>query len=442
MIVKRTTLLAFVAPCLPVSAAGLPFVVYLPPYYAGPLGLSLAVVGVLFLVVRLIDVPLDPLIGHAIDRTQTRFGRYRPWAFAGAALMFVGAYLAFLAPPGISALRALAGLLALYIGFSTLSLAQTAWGATLSDAYHERSRVFGWWQMATILGLVLMLLVPPTVAKLADDPDHAAGIHAMGYLVMVLLPITVALLLRFVPERASKGDQAHSLGDMIAIFRIPLLRRLMLVDLLAGMALGLAGALLLFFLQSARGFTAADASLLLLFYFIAGLLVAPFWVRLSRRTSKHNALKWSLIVYALFQAALLVLPNEGFALTAVFMTLAGAPYAAPALLLRSMLADLSDAETLRTGQERTGLFFATLTAVSKLAYAIPVGLTYPVLQAAGFDAKLGTANSPEALATLAFLFAIPPAIMGAMGAIIAARWPIGAEEQARIAAELARKSAA
>ena len=90
MTLKRSTLAAFAAPCLPVAAAGLPFVVYLPPYYAGPLGLSLSVVGALFLIVRLIDVPLDPLIGHAIDRTMTRFGRYKPWILVAAAMMCVG----------------------------------------------------------------------------------------------------------------------------------------------------------------------------------------------------------------------------------------------------------------------------------------------------------------------------------------------------------------
>jgi glycoside/pentoside/hexuronide:cation symporter, GPH family len=437
MSIKPTTLAAFAAPCLPISAAGLPFVVYLPPYYAGPLGLSLAVVGVLFVVVRFIDLPLDPLIGHFIDRTDTRFGRYRPWALAGAVLMFFGAWLAFLAPPGIGPVRALAGLLALYIGYSTLTLAQTAWGATLSDNYHERSRVFGWWQIALILGLLLMLLVPPTVARFEADPDHAIGIHAMGYLVMLLLPVTVALLLRFVPERAALGEHAHSLRDMVAVFRIPLLWRLMLVDLLASMAAGMAGALLLFFLQCTRGFSTADASLLLLLYFVAGLVVAPFWVRLARRTSKHNALKWSLMIYTVLQLSLLALPREGFAVTALFMMIAGAPYAAPALLLRSMLGDLSDAETLRTGQERTGLFFATLTAVSKIAYAVPVGLTYPVLQAFGFVASKSTGNTPEALAALAFMFAVPPALFLAVGAIVAARWPIGSKEQAQVAAALA-----
>lgn len=434
---RRKTLAAFVAPCLPVSAAGLPFVVYLPPYYAGPLGLSLSVVGMLFLIVRLIDVPLDPIIGHAIDRTQSRLGRYRPWVVGGAALMFVGAFLAFLAPPGITALRALLGLLALYVGYSTLTLAQTAWGATLTDDYHERSRVFGWWQMATILGLVLMLLVPPTVARFVPDGDHGAGVHAMGYLVLALLPLTVLAIVRVVPERAARGDHAHKLRDMIGIFRIPLLRRLMLVDMLASMALGLAGALLLFFFESARGFNSADSSLLLLIYFVAGLCGAPFWIWLARRTSKHNALKWSLFVYAVFQGALLFLPAGGFGVTAVTMALAGTPYAAPALLLRSMLADLSDAETLRTGKEKTGLFFATLVAVSKIGYAVPVGFSYPALEAIGFVARLGQNNSPEAIQGLTMMFALPPALLGFIAAIIAARWPLDAAAQAKIAAQLA-----
>jgi glycoside/pentoside/hexuronide:cation symporter, GPH family len=48
---------------LPIAALGLPLVVYLPPYYAGTLGLPLATVGFLFAFVRIVDIPLDPLLG-------------------------------------------------------------------------------------------------------------------------------------------------------------------------------------------------------------------------------------------------------------------------------------------------------------------------------------------------------------------------------------------
>jgi len=437
--VKATVLAAFAAPCLPLAAAGLPFVVYLPPYYSGPLGLSLSVVGLLFLIVRLIDVPLDPILGHAIDRTQTRFGRYRPWVAGSALMMVVGIALVFLAPAGITPVRAFIGLLIMYVGYSTLQLAQTAWGATLSDGYHERSRVFGWWQVANVLGMVLMLMVPPAVAYFDSDPDHSTGIHAMGWVVILLLPVAVIAMIRVVPERAAIGNHTHRLRDMIGLARISLLRRLMVIDFLVAMAAGMAGALLLFFFESGRGFTPAQSSLLLLIYFIAGLIAAPGWVALSKRIGKHRALMLSLIVYATLQASLLFLPKASFAATATVMALAGLPYAAAALLLRSMLADLSDAETLRTGQQRTGLFFATLIAVSKLGYALAVGLTYQVLDMIGFVAKLGVANTPEAIAGLTFMFAAPPAVLLAIAALLTARWPITAEQQAHIAAELAAR---
>nr|WP_166430566.1 MFS transporter [Polymorphobacter arshaanensis] len=437
--VKATVLAAYSAPCLPLAAAGLPFVVYLPPYYSGPLGLSLSVVGLLFLMVRLIDVPLDPIVGHIIDRTTTRFGRYRPWVAGSAVMMVAGIALVFYAPPGLSPLRAFIGLLVMYVGYSTLQLAQTAWGATLSDDYHERSRVFGWWQMANVLGMVMMLMVPPLVAQFTPDNNHSAGIHAMGALVLVLLPLAVLAMLRIVPERAVIGGHAHRLRDMVAVLKIPLLRRLMVIDFLVALAAGMAGALLMFFFEAARGFTPAQSSLLLLIYFIAGLLAAPVWVALSRRIGKHRTLMLSLIIYALFQASLLFLPRGTFTLTAVAMALAGLPYAAAALLLRSMLADLSDAETVRTGHQRTGLFFATLIAVSKLGYALAVGLTYQVLDAIGFVAKLGEANTPDAVSGLVFMFAAPPAVLLAIAAALTARWPINAEQQARIAAELAAR---
>jgi GPH family glycoside/pentoside/hexuronide:cation symporter len=36
-------------------------------------------VGAAFLIVRLIDIMLDPFMGGMMDRTRTRWGRFRPW---------------------------------------------------------------------------------------------------------------------------------------------------------------------------------------------------------------------------------------------------------------------------------------------------------------------------------------------------------------------------
>ena len=437
MTISRGRLAAYAAPCLPIAAVGLPAVVYLPPYYAATLGLDLGVVGLIFFLVRLIDVPLDPVIGHLLDRTGGRHGRFRPWMAGGMVVMMAGVFAVFLAEPGITAPKALAGLLLMYVGYSALLVAHTAWGAVLSDDYHERSRIFGWWQATNLLGLLSILGVPPLAGRLLPDAGSAGGIHAMGWVIIVVLPLAVGWNLLRVPERPRLGSHAERrLGDILGVLRRPLFRRLLIIDLLANLAPGLTGALFLFYFEAARGYAPVEAGALLLFYFVAGMLAAPLWVRVARRTSKHRAMVWALVTYAMLQTVVVLLPAQNFAVAAVGMALAGIPAVAPAFLLRAMLADLSDAETLRTGQERTGLFYAALAAVQKLGYAIPVGLSYPILAAVGFVPALGAGNAPAAMSGLVALFVVPPALLALAAAWVVRGWPIDAAAQSNTARAL------
>lgn len=434
---SRRVLAAFVAPCLPIAAVGLPVVVYLPPYYAGTLGLDLALVGFLFFIVRVVDVPLDPIVGHLLDRTATRWGRFRPWLAGGAAVMMAGVGAVFMATPGLGPVRAFGGLLLMYMGFSAAIVSHTAWGAVLSDDYHERSRVFGWWQTVNVAGLFLILGVPPLALWLAGSDDAALGVHAMGWVIIAGLPLAVGVALLVVPERAAIGRAEHRVGDILAVFRLPLARRLLLADLLSSLAPGLTGALFLFFFEAARGFPPGEAMQLLLFYFAAGLLTAPLWVRAARRWSKHGTLAVALVAYGVFQTALLAMPPANFGLAAAGMVLAGAPAVAPAFLLRAMMADLSDAETLRSGQERTGLFYAALVAVQKLGYALPVAASYTVLGWIDFEPALGARNAASAIGGLELMFVVPPVVLALAAALVVKGWPIDAAAQARNAAALA-----
>ncbi len=52
---------------------------YLLFFYTDVFGLSAATAGTMFLVVRIIDALADPFIGTIVDRTNSRFGRFRPY---------------------------------------------------------------------------------------------------------------------------------------------------------------------------------------------------------------------------------------------------------------------------------------------------------------------------------------------------------------------------
>jgi Na+/melibiose symporter-like transporter len=438
---SKGQLLAFSLPCLPVAALGLPVVVHLPPHYAGTLGLEIGLVGLIFFVVRLLDVPLDPVFGLLMDRARGRWGRFRPWMAGGALVLIAGVIAVFFARPGLSPALAFAGLLVMYLGYSAVVVSHTSWGAVLSDEYHERSRIFGWWMAFNMVGMLAILTVPPLTA-LFFDASSTAGIHAMGWVIALLLIPTILATLLTVPERGSRtiGHQGHGWSAMKAAIAKPLVFRILAIDLFANLGPGIAGALLLFFFSAARGYPPAQASALLIPYFLSGLAAAPLWMRLARATSKHHAILWAIGIYIVCQSGTLFIPRGNFPLACAGMALAGIPYVAPAFLLRAMLADVSDAETLATGAEQTGLYYALLTAVQKLGYAIPVGLVYPLLGLVGFDAALGPANSPAAINALIFLFIVPPVACAALAAFILRGWPIDATTQANTAAALASRT--
>jgi Na+/melibiose symporter-like transporter len=437
---KRRTLAAFAAPCLPLTGVGLPLVVYLPPYYAGTLGLDLALTGILFSAVRWVDLPLDVLFGRGIDRTATRFGRFRPWLLIGGLVMALGLALSFFAPPGLSPLRAFLGLLVMYAGYSAAQVAHTSWAQSLSTDYHERSRIFGWWQTANMVALIGMLAVPPLINWLGPrfglEASASLGVHAMGWVLIALLtPALIAACLG-VPEGQPVAGDHHGWRAMWGALKRPLLGRLMLIDLLASLPPGFGGALLVFFFEAARGFSVTEARLLLLFYFAAGLIGAPLWSWVARRTSKHQAVAWSIGSYAVLHAALVLAPKAEFGIAAIGMLLAGLPAVAPPFLVRAMLADVTDAETLATGRNNAGLYYAVLVGVQKLGYAIPVGLAYVVLDMVGFDATLGAGNTATAIDGLIALFLLPPVLASAGAAWLAWGWTIDKAAQERIIAEL------
>ncbi|WP_374389371.1 MFS transporter [Sandaracinobacter sp.] len=443
--VKLKHLLAWCGPCLPVAALGLPLVVYLPPHYAGTLGLPLATVGLLFALVRIIDIPIDPLLGALMDGTRTRLGQFRPWMLAGGGVLAAGVWLVFMAQPGVSAVYAFFSLLLLYVGWSMIYLAQTAWGARLSPDYAERARIFGTWTAANAVATLLVLLIPPLMAR--ADPGHGStpGVHAMGWFVLALIPLTVLAAALIVPEGEGAGEgHGIRLADVRRVLADRRMQLLLGADLLLSVVPGITGALFLFFFTTVRDIPAATASALLLGYFLAGLFAAPLWVKGAARHGKHRMAALAGLWMGGAQVGIWAIPDGAVTVTAIAFALAGAPISAPAFLLRAMLADLTDAQALdarRAGApaaETTGLNFAILTATQKLGYAIPVGLTYPILGLVGFDPAPGAANDASALAGLTFLFVVPPLLLGILAALLVWRWPITAEAHARIRADLDR----
>ncbi|MFN3230372.1 MAG: MFS transporter, partial [Asticcacaulis sp.] len=262
----------FVLPCLPFAALALPLVVTLPEFYASHLGLDLALVGMVFLLARLFDIATDPIVGILMDRTRTRFGRFRLWLALSLIPLMGAVYMVFFADPGSSMARLVFWLFALYAIFSVSSLSHMSWGAALSPDYHQRSRVFAWWQGANILGMVIALLIPPLVMQTGLG-TYVDGVRYMALFILALLPITVGLCVWMTQETIAEAPKTPlKISDYLKLYRRPDVVRILLSDLLLGIAPGITAAMFFFFFEQIKGLDRAQTSIVLLVYFIAGLI--------------------------------------------------------------------------------------------------------------------------------------------------------------------------
>jgi MFS family permease len=435
---SNAVLAAYASPTLPLAGLGLPLVVYLPEYYVSELGLSLSVVGMAFLLVRLADIILDPILGGLMDRTRSKWGRFRPWLAASVPLLMAASYALFMAKPGVGPLFLWSWLIVVYIGFSMAVLAQTAWGAVLSPDYQQRSRIYGFWSAGNVVGMILVLLLPPLVA-FAFKGDHAAGVQAMGWFIIVLMPLT-ALLAGVVVGEPAAPVQRHEAGlkQYLGLLKGPTVQKLLAADLLMGLAPGIGGALFFFFFERIKGIPKDQAGILLLVYFVAALAGAPLWPWIAKTMGKHTSLAIAGIMYAVFQVAAVITPNGVNAFAVIVLVLAGLPYSAAPLLVRSMMADIGDEERLNTGVDRTGLLYAIVNGTVKLGFALAIGV-FLVLEKLGFDPKIPSAQGDTALIVL---YTVVPAALGVLVSVIIVRYPLDAKRHAEIRAQLDARDAA
>jgi Na+/melibiose symporter-like transporter len=184
---------------------------------------------------------------------------------------------------------------------------------------------------------------------------------------------------------------------------------------------------------------------LLLAYFLAGLLAIPFWSWLAKRIGKHRA--WVIamtLACGAFAFTPFVVGEGDIVAFAIISIVSGMGVGADLVLPASIQADVVDADTQASGEQRTGLFFALWGIATKLAFALAAA-ALPVLHLAGFraDAIDGTGlstNTPDALLVLTLLYAAVPIAIKLVAMAMMWNFPLDVEQQRAIRAELEQAS--
>jgi Na+/melibiose symporter-like transporter len=426
MQLSRASLLAFVSQAVPIAGLGLPIVVYLPPFYADEMGLGLAAVGGIFMITRLLDVAIDPVFGLAADRCRTRFGRRKPWIAIALPILMVSVWMVFSPPAVVGGGYLLAWMLMLYLGWTFATISILAWSAELATDYDARTRIQGAYQAALMVGLIAVLVIPAAY-ELSGAPALRDKMRGIGWFIVVLLPLTFAVALRWVPETSVvERDAVHWRQVVDALLGSRALRRLLAADLLVGLSSGVSGSLIVFVARDA--FALGDRSgVLMLAYFLTGCLAIPFWIWLSRRSEKHTALIWAQVYSIVLLPVFFATPAGNFWIALLVIALFGFPYASHRFLMKAMMADITDDDQVRTGRMQAGVYFGLLAMTEKIGLAFAVGVTYPLLAWVGF--RTGVANDAAALHGLIMVFVFLPMVLHVLAVLVLWRFPLGRTAQ-------------
>jgi Na+/melibiose symporter-like transporter len=427
----------FSAGAFPVGALVTTLGVYVTNYYAAHVGIPLAIVGLSFMAVRLFDILFDPVLGIAIDHTRTRFGKFRPWLAAAAPVLIIASIAIYFPPAGAGSIYLICWLLALYAGYSMLTLSQAGWGAALVAEYHQRSRVYGWIQAVAVVGALGVLLVPLLLPLIWHDVP-LRGVPLMGCFVLFAIVIGASITVFFAPEpdkvSAAKSER-FGLKDYWPLIKRTEMLRLMCADMFCTLGPAITAPLYLFFFEQARGYTPGQAIYLLFFYVAAGLAGPAIWSRVAQRFGKHQAIRIASGCYVVTQSTLLLLPKAHPLEMTFAMLGVGFVASAFAFLARAMIADVSDEVRLESGKDRTAMLYALVTSTNKIGSTLSVGVAYVILPLFGFVAKEGAVNTPNALWGLQACYLVPPVLCVLIGGL--AMWGYKLDEKRHSSVRLA-----
>ena len=128
-------------------------------YYNNVYGLDSAVVAVMFLVVRIIDVVWDPMVGAIVDKSHPRWGKYRSWLILGAVLLSTFAALCFWNGFSGSLLYAYITYVGMSMSFTFVNVPYAALGSSLTRDTDEITVLTSVRMvMANLAGLIIKTL--------------------------------------------------------------------------------------------------------------------------------------------------------------------------------------------------------------------------------------------------------------------------------------------
>jgi sugar (Glycoside-Pentoside-Hexuronide) transporter len=453
-------------------------------FYTDTMGIAAGFAGTLLLVGRLWDAFFDPMMGVLADRTNTRWGKFRPWVLWTAVPWGVFLILAYTVPnfsmSGKLVYACITNILLMTI-YSANNTPYSALTGVMTGDVNERTTLSSYRFVAAMIAqLIVGGFTLPLVARFGRGDSAKGWQMTMGLWACISVVLFVITFLttreRILPDPKQKSSAKQDFGDLLkngpwrAMFVLTLAHFVFaamrdgtflyyfryyidkgrLFDFLQGLGLATAAA----GSQSGWGYYLLDTF---------GLIVDP---------SRSNVASVGFSLFSMSRQVVLVIgvvastflamrfgkkavATAGFAATAVIVALfillpadaVGAlfllEYArclafGPTIpLLWAMFADVVDYSEWRTGRRATGVIYATLFFALKAGLSLGGAIAGWLL--AGYGYRANVEQTPLALLGIRLTVSVYPAILLAIVVACLMFYKIGKQLNIRIADELAER---
>ncbi|HEY0946065.1 MAG TPA: MFS transporter [Opitutaceae bacterium] len=419
------------------------FNLFLFYYYTDIFGLSAAAVGTMFLFTRILDAVLDPVMGMVADRTQTRWGKFRPYILWGAIPYGLAGYAMFTNPalgPEGRLVFAYVTYSLVWVAYTAINIPYSALMGVMSASSVDRTSLSTYRFVCAFGGAFLIgaLTLPLKNALGGDNP--AEGFR---YTMAIFAVVSVAMFLFTFARTRERvqppADQRASLReDLASLFSNGPWLVLFFAAFLTLANVGVRNASIIYYFKYHVG----DESKFTLFSMIGSLafIAGVFSTRLFLRYFSRRSLMIGLTsLNALGMGAFFFVdPHALVVLHALNIFAAFVAGPTPAIVW-SMYADTADYGEWKFGRRTTGLVFSAAVFAQKIGLAVGTAVLGWLL--AFFDFVPNAVQGERALFGIKLLFSLLPAALALLSGLAIFFYRLDERQVKAIERELAERKA-
>lgn len=411
-------------------------------YYTDVYGLPPAVMGTMFLLVRLLDAITDPIMGAIADATSTRWGRFRPWLLAICVPFAVSCVLVYSIPSfGDSGkiVYAVGAYIFMTLMYTAINIPYCSLGAALTTDPHESLSLQSWrFAIAPIGGALGTAFILP-LSDFLYPADRATGIQVSMGIFGVIGCLMFILCFFSTRERVQpiKEENLNIARDVKILFRNEQWWVLSVYNFTMLVAVVIRGGAVVYYVNSVLG-KGAD---IITWFMLGGMFASMFGSVLAKpfgtRFCKVKFSFWINMLNAALGVACFWLPIQYWVLPLIFHILIQLVQGGNAALQWSMITDTNNYGEWKTQRRITGMNVAANIFVIKLGVAVGGAILGWVLAYYNY-ASSSHVQSTEAINGIIMLFSVIPSVFYVLTAIAIRFYRLNEERMNTVVTDLNR----